>query len=167
MSAYEPELGQALFGQPHQEFDVPEMLTAALDYLGNEIVCVVCNRTQNRFDNPRHNSGTAFRCAAFGMWAYQWGFDDDEDRAQPCNFHHPKSGLKVSWYKYGGRGESANMVATPALISDMLVDCLSAVRAFDVDDDDEGSADFAAGYLGDVPYFDAAQSPVTSPVTSD
>lgn len=37
MSAYQPELGQMLFGQPHQEHEVPEILTAALDYLGHEV----------------------------------------------------------------------------------------------------------------------------------
>ena len=152
--SYTPELGQAAFGQPWQEHEVPEIMTAALDAIGNEIERIVGNVIQERISSPRHNGATAFRCAAFGMWAYSWG--DDE---QPYNFFHPESGVKISWYKYGGRGESANVAITPDMAALILDDCLRACRACDGPDcDGDPDHPFQSGGLGDVPYF-AAPSP--------
>lgn len=149
---YAPELGQAMFGQPWRHHCVPALMSAALDAIGYEIERVVGNVQQKQFTSPRSNSATAFSCAVFGMWAYDWG-----DETQPCNFHHLPTGLIVNWYKYGGRGESANMEITPDLASRVLEDCLKACRACDGRDcDGDPEHPFLAGHNGEVPYFESA-----------
>jgi hypothetical protein len=147
---FQPTIAHALFGQGGQQFECPELMTAALDALGNEIVRVVCNLHQNSFRSPRDNAASAFRCETFGMWAYSWGDDD-----QPYNFFHPRTGIAVSWYKYGGRGESCNVALTPDVISEVFNECLEAVRGCEdwSDHMPKGGAAFLAGSLGEVSTF--------------
>jgi hypothetical protein len=149
-SEYTPELGQAIFGQPTQQFKCPEILDAALMSIRQELLWVLWNCRHHEID-PFTNSAESFRCAEFGVWAYDWGSEQ-----QPYNFKHTKSGLEVSWYKYFGRGMSANMSVSPDLAASILDDCLKALR------DIEGSKakqknqfvpDFAVGPISDVAYF--------------
>jgi hypothetical protein len=113
------------FGQPFQQFNVPEIWVAALDAVNSEIERVWGN-TGKRDNGPMTNSGSRFDCDVFSAHAYDWG--DDE---QPWNFKWRD--VRISWYKWAGRGMSANMHLTPDMASEMLNDCLAAVRALDVD----------------------------------
>lgn len=130
MSNYEPELGQAAFGQPYKEFIVPEIMDAALQYLRYELGRVRWNNRQQDADDPFGNEGPGgdYDSDVFSVHAYSWS-----DEAQPWNF---KCGdLEISWYKYMGRGMSANMEITPEMASDVLLKCLSHLRALERDED--------------------------------
>lgn len=155
MSEYQPELGQAIFGQPHQAFDVPAIMDAALMRIHREVTRVLWNLLQRDVD-PFAN-GEAFRCPAFGVWAYDW---NDDDR-QPYNFKHVNSGLEISWYKHSWRGLSANMEITPDLAACVLDECLSAVRALEgrITDPDYRTRErnMIVGGLSNVPYFEPPQ----------
>lgn len=123
MGEFEPELGQMLFGQPFRQFGVPEIMEAALTAISNEMERVFWNMRQKEYDSPFSNTGASFRCPTFTAVAYSWN-----DDGQPYNFKHQKSGLTISWYKWHGRGASADREITPQLASEVLEDCLAAVR---------------------------------------
>lgn len=152
MSDYSPELGQAIFGQPHKEHQVPEIMDAALMRIHREITRVLWNIMQDQFDP--FIDGAAFRCAVFGVWAYDWG-----EGEQPYNFKHPSSGLEVSWYKHSWRGLSANMDISPDLAALVLDDCLAACQALEGSITDSGyrtrKRPMLVGSIEEVPYFDA------------
>ena len=121
---YEPEMGQALFGQPRQEFEVPEIMDAALQYIRYELERVRWNIRQQDSVDPFGNGGPSgdYESDVMSVCAYSW----DEAYDQPWNF---KCGdVRISWYKYMGRGMSANVKITPDLASDILLKCLSHLR---------------------------------------
>lgn len=126
MSSFEPELGQALFGQPHKEFSVPAIWEAALAQIEKELDRVMWNRHQRDYASPFGNTGESFECPVFSVYAYSWGDDD-----QPFNFKW--KGIEISWYKYLGRGMSANIELTPDLAAEMLAECIPAVQELDVE----------------------------------
>jgi hypothetical protein len=124
VSEYVPDIGQMCWGQPWQEFPVPDILDAALEAIRHEVQRVLWNLRQETID-PFGNHGSSFRCPTFTVCAYSW----NDDLAQPYNFKHPASGLLVSWYKYMGRGMSANMAVTPELAARILTHCLKGMKA--------------------------------------
>src|ERR1044072_633897 len=109
MSEYTPEVGQALFGQPYKAFAVPEIWDAALSFLREELDRVMWNREQREYASPFGNTGNSFECPSFKVEAYCW----DDERNQPFNFKW--RGVEISWYKYLGRGMSANIELSPDL----------------------------------------------------
>lgn len=120
-----PELGQAIWGHGAKSFEVPEIWEAALDMLNAEIERVWGNERQNSVSGPMCNSGERFDCDIFSAHAYDWGDDD-----QPWNFKWRD--VRISWYKWAGRGMSANIALSPDLAAEMLTECLAAVRAAEV-----------------------------------
>jgi len=121
---YEPELGQAVFGQPSQEFAVSELLEAALGHIREELNRVLWNRLQQDCRSPFDNSSARFETEGLSIHAYDWGDDD-----QPWNL---KCGdIEISWYKYIGRGMSVNRAMTPDDIDRFLEKAISIVRACD------------------------------------
>ncbi len=123
---YEPELGQAAFGQPHKEFEVPEIMDAALQYIRYELERVRWNIRQHDSSDPFGNNGPDgdYDSEVMKVAAYSWG-----DDGQPWNF---KCGdIEISWCKYMGRGMSANVVITPDMASEILLKCLSHLREID------------------------------------
>ena len=118
---YIPELGQAIFGQPHQEFEVPEIWIAALQAISYQLDTHMWNKHQVEYqDNPFSNSGGEFKNDTFHAVAYSWG--DDE---QPYNFKWRD--IEISWYKYLSRGTSSNKVLTPEMANECLIDCLKSL----------------------------------------
>ncbi len=116
------ELGQALLGHPVQSHDVPEIWIAALDAVNDEIELVLFNERQIAVSGPMCNSGERYDCDVFSAHAYDWGNED-----QPWNFKWRD--VRVSWYKWCGRGMSANMPLTPDMAAEMLSECLAAVKS--------------------------------------
>jgi hypothetical protein len=49
---FQPELGQALFGQPHQEHEVPDIWDAALCFIRDELERVMWNVRQKEICQP-------------------------------------------------------------------------------------------------------------------
>jgi hypothetical protein len=119
---FEPELGQMVFGQPFKQYEGSELLDAALRAISNELDRVMWNIEQEEYSSPFDNTGNQFECDTFKAHAYSW--NDEED--QPWNFKWRD--VEVSWYKWSGRGLSTNKPLAPDLISEMLDDCLAAVR---------------------------------------
>ena len=125
MNDYEPELGQALFGQPYKEYDVSNLLHAALQSIDAELDRVMGNVTQKEYHSPFANSGNDFKCDAFEVDAYSW----DETIEQKYNFKWRD--IEISWYKYLGRGMSVNRVMSNDYIAQMLDDCLLALETYE------------------------------------
>lgn len=124
MSEYEPELGQALFGQPYKEHAVSDFVEAVLSMIGHELERVMGNEGVRNWQCPFSNTGAEFVCPAFEVHAYSWGDDD-----QPFNFKW--GDVEISWYKYLGRGMSANQEINPDRASQMLNECLAYLRERD------------------------------------
>jgi hypothetical protein len=116
---YEPELGQVVFGQPYQKYDVDYWLESAITAIRHYLVAT----KDNDFADPFSNSGGDFTCDAFEVQAYNW--NDEVD--QPYNFKWRD--LQVSWYKYFGRGMSANRKVKRGELLKMVDECIDAIRA--------------------------------------
>jgi hypothetical protein len=128
MTQFVPELGQAAFGQPHQEHAVPDIMLAAMTMVSDELSRVMWNIHQTDYHSPFHNTGNDFRNDVFHAVAYSWG--DDE---QPYNFAWRD--LRISWYKHMGRGCSSNIPVTPDLASQCLDDCLASIMRMEEEHD--------------------------------
>lgn len=124
---YKPEIGQALFGQPHKAYDVPSIWEAALAMLREELDRVMWNIHQEEYASPFNNTGNRFDCPTFSVEAYSW----DEETERPFNFKW--GDVEIGWYKYLGRGMSANMKLDANKASVMLDECLKAVQAFEAE----------------------------------
>lgn len=109
-----PEIGQVLFGNPHQRYKATPLCEACMSVIGEIIAAKLGLR-------PMENSGDRFDCDSFSAHAYDWGDDD-----QPWNFKWRN--FEVSWYKYLGRGTSMNMALTTDVAAEMLVDCISGIN---------------------------------------
>ena len=131
MSEYEPELGQAIFGQPYQEYGVPDIWDSALCFIRDRLDTVMWNKHQKEYDSPFGNTANSFKCDVFEVEAYSW--NDNYD--QPYNFKWRD--VEISWYKYLGRGMSANQELTPDRASEMLVECLARLQKVDQEAWDE------------------------------
>ena len=114
---FEPELGQAIFGQPTKECQVGWELESGLEMIRHYLDIA--------FDldgDPFDNSGAAFKCAVFEVESYSW----NDEVEQPYNFKWRD--LEVSWYKYFGRGMSVNRVPKAREITEMIHECLDELR---------------------------------------
>ncbi len=122
---YTPELGQAAFGQPYQEYECPEWLIAFLEYIDGELERVMWNITQERWDSPFGNTANSYRNDVFEVQAYSW----DDSTQQEWNFRW--GDVRVSWYKWLGRGTTVNREVDYATGARMLEECLASIRALE------------------------------------
>lgn len=114
MSDYRPEIGQAIFGQPWHRHGVPDSWVEALGVLSDMM-------NDPRHGSPFDNTGRRFDCKVFSAHAYSW----DDTEVQRWNFKWRD--VEISWYKYLGRGMSANMVLADSPDA-MLRECMEALR---------------------------------------
>ena len=119
---YEPELGQAVFGQPHKEHAVPRYVEAALDHLRDVLQRVQWNMKQKQVEDPFGNTGGSFKNDTFQVEAYSW----DDSYEQPFNFKW--GALEISWYKYHGRGMSMNREVSANECARMLDECVESLE---------------------------------------
>lgn len=133
--SYEPELGQMIFGQPYKTFRVSNIVDAALCRIRDSLDRVMWNVHQKEYESPFGNTGNSFKCDTFEVCAYSWG-----DEEQPFNFKWRD--VEISWYKYLGRGMSANKEIKPDLAAELLNDCLEATDRWE--ESDEATAIIAA-----------------------
>lgn len=123
---YEPELGQAIFGQPFKKYAVSNLWEAALARLRDRLDMAMWNLHQEEYESPFNNTGAEFTdLSEFQVYAYSWADDTD----QPFNFKW--GDVEVSWYKHSSRGLSANGKLTPDLASKMLDQCLGAISKYE------------------------------------
>lgn len=125
-ASYRPEVGQALFGQPSQEYAVPEIMEAALAFIQYRLDTVMWNIHQKEYDSPFSNTGNSFKNDVFEAIAYSWSED-----GQTYNFAWKD--LRISWYKHCLWGLSSNMPITPQMASECLVDCLRSLDRMDTE----------------------------------
>ncbi|MFA5238231.1 MAG: hypothetical protein WC476_00805 [Phycisphaerae bacterium] len=145
MKEYEPELGQAVFGQPWQEIECPDYIESHLSFISNELKRVMLNLGKD-FENPFGNTGnvTGFKNNIFEVHAYDWSdpcsgceYDDPKanieygDYCKFCtegqSFNFKYKNIEVSWYKYLGRGMSINRQVSPDEAAQMLKDCINSL----------------------------------------
>lgn len=76
--------------------------------------------------------GANFENSIFRMHVYCWC---EEDACPYCreidpepNFWHKASGLKVTWYKYIGRGMEIEGVEKPEWICNIITECLKSIE---------------------------------------
>ena len=117
---YDPEMGQMLFGQPHQEYKASDLVLAVIRFVEERLARAYWNVHQQSM-RPCDNSGDRFDCDTFSIHAYSWNEDEDQQ------FNFRWRDFRVSWYKYAGRGSSMNRELSPNEVSDMLLECLSAI----------------------------------------
>lgn len=117
MKVYEPELGQAVFGQPAQALECPEYVQDALEAIRWTLVTLLYDIYNDPFDNT---GAGKFECDVFKVHAYSWG-------EEPQEFNFAWREVRMSWYKYLGRGMSINRVVTRAEVRQMLIECLEAL----------------------------------------
>lgn len=113
MSEYEPELGQAFFGQSWQRIECPPNVQRVLDSLQSAWSVLMGT------PNPFSNTGERFDGKSFRAHAYSW--DDDEHQ----EFNFAWRDVRVSWYKYLGRGTSINRRMSNAEVAEMFRECMS------------------------------------------
>lgn len=129
---FEPELGQAIFGGPTEEYPCPEYLVGLLGALAQEIERVEWNRTQKPYDAPIHNVGEVYDTDKFHMESYCWCDGEKHSDGCPPNFVYHPTGLRVRWYKYLGRGGSMDRIISTDHAVAMFDDCMTSVRALDI-----------------------------------
>jgi len=126
MKQFEPEIGQAVFGQPYKTYAVSDLCRSALNMIRDTMDRVMWNINQKEYENPFSNSGNNYEGTVFKVCAYDW----NEDNKQSFNFKYKD--IEISWYKYLGRGMSCNKDLTYAEINTMLIDCLTELRELDL-----------------------------------
>lgn len=111
------EVGSIPMDQASREFGVSTLLEYSLRVLGENIVAA----SKERRDDPFENTGSRFKNDVFEVEAYSW----DDEYEQPFNFRWRD--LRVSWYKYIGRGMSANRPVDAQTVHEMLIECLGSI----------------------------------------
>lgn len=129
---YVPELGQAVFGQPWQEYPCPDWLVALLSGIDTELYRVMDGRLpiEEDYASPFSNSGNSFENETFAVFAYSW----DEETPQPYNFKW--GSLEISWYKHLSRGTTMNREIAPAMGVEMYESCLASLHAMEENNED-------------------------------
>jgi len=126
MSEYQPELGQFLNGQPWQHLDCP-------DYLDRAIRVMADLWDAYRDDpNPFSNTGAHVKNNIFTIHAYDWS-DMDENPENFQKFNLAWSDVRISWYKYAGRGMSVNQPMSMFEVRLMIAEFLGSIGDFKED----------------------------------
>lgn len=122
MSGFDPEIGQRVFGQPPQRYDVSPALEEALAAISNAFEVVHWSDGRSSpFGN--NGPGASYQNDVFDAIPYSW----DDRVEQPYNFAWRD--LRVSWYKYFGRSMSANMEVSHDMTLQCMRECFESLFA--------------------------------------
>lgn len=128
MSEYQPEIGQALFGQPHQTYEASLMMEAAIDRIAREWRRCIGNTTghiSKSQGSPFDNTGATFSTEGLDINAYSWSDDDEQTWNLKCG------DIEVSWYKHSSRGLSVNKDMSNDDIAAFLDEVLNQLKPCD------------------------------------
>lgn len=118
MSDYQPEIGQAVFGQPWQRERPDTTTKGALEALRS--IYDATYTSEDGFDGPFSNSGARVKSSRMEIHAYSW--NDEEDHKWNLKWRD----FECSWYKHFGLGLSVNRQLSPEevpqIISDLLLE---------------------------------------------
>ena len=122
MKEYEPELGQAIFGQPWKSVECPEYMVALLEGIRIRIGLAGGNEYQGEFDpfddwDDAEIFNRDHKDMGFEVWPYSW----NDDIEQKYNFKFKN--IEISWYKHLGRGMSMNREITKEEAIDLFDGC--------------------------------------------
>lgn len=130
MGSFVPELGQAAFGNPAGEYDLPDIGDACVMYLLDEFNRVASNAGLCDMGSIREMPHMEIADVGMCHRPYYWHFgDDDEPDAVKPNLSF--GGVEIRWYKYPGRSMSCNMEMTPDQWASWLHKALKALRDYD------------------------------------
>ena len=116
------ELGDIIFNtNKHQSKSCPLYVIFNLKKLRNTLD-IKMKRNTPYYDNPFDNTGNTFKNDTFEVQAYNW----DDNVEQEYNFKYKD--IKVSWYKYLGRGVTINRDVTEQEAKDMLKNCIISLN---------------------------------------
>lgn len=119
MGNYTPTIGQAVFGNPHGEYELSNIGEAAVMCLLDEMRIRWWNEHQSEWNYENYGG-------KFETRPYWWGDNNHPDSEKP---NLAFRGVEIRWYKYPGRGMSCNQDLSPQQWSDWLNAALvSAVR---------------------------------------
>jgi len=118
---YEPELGQAFFGNPWSRYKCPCQVEAFVHYIQMEISRIFWNTNQQAWD------GTEIVWDGFEWRPYYWG--DDEKEMEKPNLKFDE--VEIRWYKRPGRGMSTNKDWTPEQWWDWLDRVIKHLRKYE------------------------------------
>jgi hypothetical protein len=100
------------FGQTWHEMECPDRVCSALDALKGAWYATRGN------ENPFSNTGAQYDGENFKAHAYSWNDDEQE-------FNFAWRDVRVSWYKYLGRGMTINRDMSDAEVLEMLRECMA------------------------------------------
>lgn len=123
---YEPELGQAVFGCPTSEYELPEFAEALLMYILNEIERVYWNVNRKEWENYQNPGIPQIK-----VRPYYWGEDEKEARKPNLQYHD----VQIFWYKYPSRGVSCNILKRENEWRSWFDSCLKTIREYENDND--------------------------------
>lgn len=147
---YEPEIGQFTFGCAWQQFGCPDSCNDALMALTEALPsdgaspCYGAWHENDVFVMRRYN----WDGCSCGFEEAEWEFSqrDPKPTAEECdawlkehwhlddcldvlpNFHHKPTGLKISWYKYIGRGMSSNQKIKYQEFAAIIAQCIASLE---------------------------------------
>jgi hypothetical protein len=76
----------------------------------------------------QNSGGDEFVCGTFQMRPYCWCEGDVHPEGCPPQFVYGAAGFVLRWYKYAGRGQTANLPKPPGMLWELAVaDCIQAV----------------------------------------
>jgi hypothetical protein len=106
--------------------EVPELVESVIRTISDELQRVYWNNNQEELPDPTSNTGQVFTdLDTFKIRAFDWS---EPEEYEP-NFEWRD--YKVEWYKYLGRGMTANRPIKPDEMAEMLEDCLKAIRKWE------------------------------------
>lgn len=124
MSSFNPELGQALFGNPTGSYALPEYVEALFFHILSEISRVYWNLNQESW-SCRYTSDPGI--PGLTVRPYYWG--EDEDESVKPNFVF--SDVEIRWYKYTGRGMSCSHELTEKEWVKWFDACIKVIRDYE------------------------------------
>lgn len=112
---YQPEFAQALFGNPWFTYDA-QWSENGLRWLLEVI---------HESFGIDYDIEPEFASDLFDLRPYYWGEGENES-ALP-NFHYKPLDIKISWYKFVGRGMNSNLSESPENWSEIIQECAQMV----------------------------------------
>jgi hypothetical protein len=124
VSAFEPELGQAIFSNsPWGEVETPSYVSGGIDYLG------FCVSDGYHEKDPTANSGCEpFDNGTFQMRPYCWCDGEGEGHEDGCPPNFVCGDFEARWYKHARRGASQNKHVSMKEWRQIMVRCLTSLE---------------------------------------
>lgn len=99
-----------------------ELVVSALRAIEEALDFYIWNNPQEDYVSPFENTGHSFKNDVFEVNAYYWG--NDKKEIKKPNFKYKN--IKISWYKYLGRGMDIPEMTYEEL-DEMLNDCIKSL----------------------------------------